>query len=299
MELSTLSYDTTPLDFTGFRRAEPTLSSTFVAQMMTAMLGARSAKDLSDKYTQYLSTCLPLQHISVRSDSLHWHWANGIEVASSRIHLSLHEDNATYNPNDEVIYGFSHELSPAQRGALNTLHPLYCLQVRQINELTRLQGIVTKDGLTGLGNRAGYDEACHRMILRHQRSHKAFGLLVIDLDNFKAVNDTHGHLAGDQVLRAVGQTIQSVLRGEDMAFRFGGDEFCCLLNCQSERSLGLVAQRLQRAIQQQLVLQRHGISCSIGGAIITHDDDHVSLFERADHALYQVKQTGKNAFKAA
>lgn len=299
MELSTVSFDTPTLDYNGFRRPDPALSALFVGQLMATLLRAGGARELSEAYAKYVSEHLPLEQISVRSDSFHWQWSKISAPCTTCVHMPLHDDLSTYDTNNEVVYGFRHELSPSQRNDLNLLHPLYTLQLSQVNAFERLQRIVTKDSLTGLGNRSGYEEACNRMIVRHQRSHKGFALLVIDLDNFKAVNDTQGHLVGDQVLKAVGQTIQSVLRGEDMAFRFGGDEFCCLLHCQSEKSLSLVAQRLQRAIQQQLLLQRHGVSCSIGGAVYSADDDITSLFERADHALYQVKQTGKNAFKAA
>ncbi len=299
MDFSIISYDNGNNDFTGFRRLEPVITTSFITQLMKQLYAARTAKQLAQRYVQHISECLPLVKLNVRSDEFHWSWAAHTLTPNCRIHLPLQDEAGVYDPVQDVGYGFAHDLTQAQRQALQMLHPLFTLQLAQLNELLRLQKVVTKDVLTGLGNRAGYNDACHRMIARYQRNGKVFALLVLDLDNFKAVNDGQGHLLGDQVIKAVAITLESVLRGDDQAFRFGGDEFCCLLDCHNEKALTLIAQRLQRALKKHLLLQRHGVSCSIGGAIFTPNDNEISLFERADCALYQVKQNGKNAFLAA
>ena len=163
----------------------------------------------------------------------------------------------------------------------------------------RVQQMATKDVLTGLGNRAGFEQSMTRQLGWAHRHDDPFALLVIDLDNFKYVNDNFGHSEGDKVLVHVASHLANVLRDEDEAFRYGGDEFCCLLDCQTQQQLACAAQRIQMSINSSNYLSRLGISTSLGGAIYRDGDTISSLFDRADNALYRVKNSGKNSYHAA
>lgn len=198
-----------------------------------------------------------------------------------------------------VFYTFAKEPGPTVRARLAQLHQLFTPQLRHAVEYARLRTLATKDSLTGLGNRNGFNDAYSRLICRAQRHMQSFGLLVIDLDNFKAINDSLGHRVGDSVLMDVASQISQSLRGEDEAFRFGGDEFCCLLDCQSGEHLKAAAIRLRTRIRSSALLSRHTVTVSVGGANYRDSDDKNALFDRADNALYKAKAGGKNAYQAA
>jgi diguanylate cyclase (GGDEF)-like protein len=156
-----------------------------------------------------------------------------------------------------------------------------------------------KDYLTSLGNRANYDETLHRLISQANRYERGFGLLVIDLDKFKQVNDKFGHSNGDKVLISCADTLRYCLRDTDFPFRFGGDEFCCLLADSGEQTNIVIAQRIQHAVKDNAVLKKHGVSCSIGSSNYLAGDSENSIFTRADTALYAAKQAGRNCYRTA
>lgn len=171
--------------------------------------------------------------------------------------------------------------------------------LRHALDYYRISQLATKDMLTGLGNRVSYDDAVCKLISISKRNEDSFGLLVFDLDNFKQVNDRCGHQEGDEVLVCFGQILQSCLRDSDHAFRFGGDEFCCLLIDSDAKANKRVANRITKAIAAHPVFVKHGVSSSVGATSFINSDDSKTLFERADTALYKAKQAGKNTFIAA
>lgn len=121
-----------------------------------------------------------------------------------------------------------------------------------------------------------------------------FSLLILDLDSFKAVNDTFGHQTGDLVLREFSRVLSDYTRERDQVFRYGGDEFTIILNGAKNASVLKIAARIQKAIVNNRLLSKFNISCSIGSAHYQTDDDLSSLCERADQALYLAKNKGKN-----
>lgn len=154
------------------------------------------------------------------------------------------------------------------------------------------------DALTRLPNRRAFDrELESRMEVPCQN----LGLLIIDLDHFKAVNDTYGHLAGDDVLRFIGSALQNEIRGDDFAARFGGEEFVMLIPTTSQERLFLIAERLRVSIAGLIVPLRDGssitVTASIGGAIVASSPEIRSpraLIEASDTQLYRAKQSGRN-----
>lgn len=153
------------------------------------------------------------------------------------------------------------------------------------------------DFLTGLLSRGAFQELFEQEISRAKRHKHNLTLIFFDLDNFKDINDTHGHLAGDEVLKRVGRILLDSKRMEDIACRYGGDEFIVLLPETGKFTGTLVAEKLHRSINS-LHFQHNGQKiqgqCSAGLASFPQDgDSNETLIECADKALYQAKKEGR------
>jgi diguanylate cyclase (GGDEF)-like protein/PAS domain S-box-containing protein len=183
----------------------------------------------------------------------------------------------------------------AERSAL-------CLSNLALQEALRFQNI--RDPLTGLFNRRYLEESMERELHRMERRNKPAGVAMIDIDHFKAFNDTYGHEAGDAVLRAFGQFLREHLRKEDVACRYGGEEFCILFCESALENIIMLAEKLRSEIKQ-LVVQHGGehlsaITISIGVACYpAHANTVFELIGAADTALYQAKAAGRDRVVAA
>jgi len=159
-----------------------------------------------------------------------------------------------------------------------------------------------KDGLTGCGNRAAFDEMLGREVLLAQRHKRPLGIIVIDIDHFKAVNDTYGHATGDCLLRALAHTAEHTIRLSDQLFRYGGEEFVVLLPETDIKGVKRLAERIRRRIEAlDCICEGNHIdmTASLGVATLNADDDEESFFRRADAALYQAKHEGRNCTRVA
>ena len=153
------------------------------------------------------------------------------------------------------------------------------------------------DSLTGLPNRNMFFGELNRTIARARREHREFAVCFIDLDRFKAINDTLGHQAGDELLEVMADRLRTSLRESDVVARLGGDEFVVLLEGCTPADLGHVANKMLASIGEPLML--HGctldVTCSIGIGIFPADgDDAATLLKHADAAMYLAKERGKN-----
>ena len=194
----------------------------------------------------------------------------------------------------EVVYQSESQISPLQQRRLLELETQWLFPLRNALVVTRLQQLALRDTLTGLGNRRFFDDAFQKAVQFAERKQQPCALILLDLDNFKNVNDQHGHHAGDEVLLAVADAMRNTLRASDNLFRFGGDEFAVLLTADDALSAELVAHRLVKAISQHHTCDKFAVSASAGLAQQRQEETTLSLFNRADAALYQAKQAGKN-----
>jgi len=157
------------------------------------------------------------------------------------------------------------------------------------------------DALTGLPNRRYFDEFC-ALLARRRRAEDAIGILMVDIDRFKSLNDNHGHAVGDEVLRAVAGAIASAVREDDVPARFGGEEFAVLLRNPSREEAVEVGERVREAVGR-LDLSRFGVaaaSVSVGVAVAAVPDQPIDdLVELADRALYDAKRRGRDRVVAA
>jgi diguanylate cyclase (GGDEF)-like protein len=169
------------------------------------------------------------------------------------------------------------------------------LNARRFQEARQLADL---DALTGLHNYRYFHETLAREVARAHRYSRDLALVVFDIDDFKAVNDRIGHLAGDSVLAEAAQRVRSVVRGADIACRVGGDEFAVIL----PESTTTDAENLYRRLQSSMTSWRPGtdqLHLSAGIAELEPEDDAVSFFKRADDALYKAKDSGKGQAIAA
>ena len=149
------------------------------------------------------------------------------------------------------------------------------------------------DALTGLRNRRFFHETLQRECKRAQRYGRSLGLLVLDLDDFKAINARVGHLAGDSVLAEAASRMRSVLRASDVACRIGGDEFAVVLPEAGAPQASQLYDRVKEAVSAAPIGSIERLTLSGGVAELTESDDATTFFERADDALYRAKQNGK------
>jgi diguanylate cyclase (GGDEF)-like protein len=163
------------------------------------------------------------------------------------------------------------------------------------------EAAATTDALTGLPNRRYFDEFCG-LLARRRRAEDAVGVLMIDIDRFKALNDRFGHQVGDHVLRAVARSIAATVREADVPARYGGEEFAVLLRNPNRLVALEVAERVRSAVAA-LDLRRFGVpgvSVSVGVAVASVPDQPiVDLLASADRALYRAKRTGRDRVVAA
>jgi len=152
------------------------------------------------------------------------------------------------------------------------------------------------DALTGVANRRAFDQKLASLF----EEDRAIGLLMIDIDHFKVINDTHGHVFGDQVLRLIGSVIGENVRQSDLVARIGGEEFALVMEGASESEALIIAEKIRKAIAARKIVKRGSgslvakVSVSVGIATRRPDDDPRSLLDRADAGLYRAKEQGRN-----
>lgn len=175
-------------------------------------------------------------------------------------------------------------------------------QLQQANQHSeQMSQLALHDSLTGLANRYYFSQLLPEMVTQSCLRQQLLALLFIDLDNFKFVNDTYGHDAGDELLMLVSSRLTSMLRNGDMLCRLGGDEFALLLPAQSSpAATEQICQRLLEQIRQPLIIQQQvmPVGMSIGVAFCPlHTTTADTLLQLADEAMYQAKRTGKNDYR--
>jgi diguanylate cyclase len=172
-------------------------------------------------------------------------------------------------------------------------------------QLGTLQGEALTDPLTGLRNRRGFELAVAQVVAASGRGLEGTALLLADIDHFKRINDTYGHLFGDEVLRASAQVFTGAVKGRDVVARFGGEEFLILLADTATIGAIALAEKIRKAFGE-VRIRRTGreetiepVTISIGVAVPAAAESIEQVIERADKALYQAKNEGRNCVRLA
>jgi diguanylate cyclase (GGDEF)-like protein len=162
---------------------------------------------------------------------------------------------------------------------------------------TRLQA--RTDDLTGLANRRALDEEIAHALAGASRTGRPFAIVMVDVDRFKFINDTHGHAVGDATLAAFSTRLAHVLRAPDRAYRYGGEEFCLLLSDTDPTGARTLAERAREEIMRPFEGEMRALTASFGVTGWQPEDTVDTLFHRADRALYAAKGNGRNRVEAA
>ena len=169
----------------------------------------------------------------------------------------------------------------------------------EMEEISRLRRSANVDGLTGLASRSFFERAARRRVERAMENGTSLSCVLLDVDDFKAYNDSHGHEAGDEILRCVARIMRESARADDLIGRHGGEEFVLLVNGDAEGALE-VAERIRETIQRECVPAtenplEHPITVSLGVVSLSEETKSLErLIAMADAEMYRSKKTGKN-----
>jgi len=159
-----------------------------------------------------------------------------------------------------------------------------------------------KDPLTGVGNRAAMNSTLQRELEKAFRHNRSLGIIMMDIDHFKKINDKYGHSIGDIALQALVECAEKSIRISDMIFRYGGEEFVIVLPETDQSGVLRLAKRIRRRVEKlETRIQNNiiKITVSLGIATLQETDDEKSFISRADHALYKAKRDGRNCIRIA
>jgi diguanylate cyclase (GGDEF)-like protein len=195
--------------------------------------------------------------------------------------------------------GEAREATDSEVAALEELATRAGPAIENARRFREARQLADLDALTTLHNRGYFHETLTRECSRAHRYDRELALVVFDIDDFKAINDRIGHLAGDSVLAGVAERLQSVVRRADIACRVGGDEFAVILPESKLEDAEQLYRRVQFAVGARPIGPFERLHLSAGIAQLRSDDDATSFFERADEALYRAKEAGKGQFIAA
>lgn len=220
-----------------------------------------------------------------------WGWVCCLPLANAQRKIGIINVHAIRQP----------EISTAQLEFLETVsgHAAAALENAVLYNIVERESIL--DGLTGIYNHRYFQKRLREYISLNQRKkfQNPFGLLIIDVDYFKLFNDRYGHQFGDLVLKTVVQTLNKNLREEDLLARYGGEEFVLLIPGASEKIVHLMSEKVRNVVEQTKIAnpeteEEVSVTVSIGATVWQPADNPTSIIARADTALYQAKQMGRN-----
>ena len=197
-----------------------------------------------------------------------------------------------------------HRFYPFEEPELETVENLLAGLLYPLRNTLLYQRALTTaliDPLTGVKNRATMDGALHREIELAHRLGSELSVILLDIDRFKWINDSYGHLFGDQVLRAIATCAEKSIRESDMLFRYGGEEFLIVLSGTAKDGARLLAERIRVNVENLEPHPAHDVrpTISLGVTSLCDEDNATTLFARVDTALYKAKQTGRNRVELA
>ncbi len=242
---------------------------------------------------------LEFEYKNIAQESLlsYAHTQESVERINKRQQELIEESHAQKSIKvEEIMHSFSsiHDQVADQMNSANeTINALH-------KQIAILENTSNLDPLTRTFNRRALENYIDTLC---KMKEKVFDtrILLIDIDDFKQVNDAYGHLAGDRVLMFLGKLISNSLREGDKVFRFGGEEFLIIVNRANATGCEKIAERILNGVRTNTLLYKEHkikITLSIGSAIFREDDDFESFIERADKALYKAKENGKDQLVA-
>jgi len=192
-----------------------------------------------------------------------------------------------------------HDVFESVKKKINVLEPHFKEQISKIienigNSLTMLYDAATRDEKTGLFNHRFFKTVFEMELEKAKREKSKMSLIIIDIDFFKKLNDTYGHLFGDEILKELAGVLLKQLRRYDVLARFGGEEFFVLLPNTNISKARKIAERLRKSLHSSKKLRKYGVNISLGVTSYIERDNMERMIKRADKALYVSKEKGRN-----
>ncbi|GIW06063.1 MAG: diguanylate cyclase [Dehalococcoidia bacterium] len=226
-------------------------------------------------------------------------WTSKDRSLTSCARRSRHPCSPAAGPRGVFLLGYAHpvgEFSADQIATVEAISDELATTLERAELVDRLAREALTDPVTGLANRRAFEDMLHRHHARAVRTEQPYGMVMVDVDTMKAINDQFGHVAGDAALRLVARSLVAATRAGDFVSRVGGDEFVVVLPDADHRGVRLVCERLRRRAPLSLDWKGRTIPVgfSVGGAAFPADGVSTeALLQRADQALYRAKHQRK------
>ena len=172
----------------------------------------------------------------------------------------------------------------------------YTFTLISYQQQIELSKLAARDGLTGAWNRRSLDDAVSQLLNRHERKPIKASLIIMDLDHFKKINDTHGHAVGDEILINIAGLLRSVVRISDQIYRYGGEEFVLIAEGADITEAAIIAETIRTRVEKSELVPGQKITISLGVAELKQASNEQQWLMLADEALYRAKHEGRNRF---
>ena len=302
-QTNAIDFDSAKLQRLGFGQQPPILERPVSVAQLRQQLNMQLQTSLEPQrilglFYREIQRLVPLDALSYQHKSSDLRLEFGLRGHHSISYSLSHEGEHL----GELIFRRNQRFSEQEQANLESLLAALLFPMRNTLLYRAATQSALRDPLTDTGNRIAMDQTLQREIELARRHMQPLSLLMLDIDHFKQINDTHGHSAGDDVLKAVAASIKNQLRNVDMVFRYGGEEFLILLSNTSREAAALVGERLRCAAQTE-DYPADGctveLTVSLGCSTLLPGESAESLLRRADSALYVAKREGRNRLTMA
>ncbi|WP_448093724.1 GGDEF domain-containing protein [Pseudomonas lini] len=302
-QTNAIDFDSAKLQRLGFGQQPPLLERPISLAQLRQALGLQLQTSLEPQrilglFFREIQRIVPLDALSYEHQPSDLRLQFGARGHHSISYSLSHEGEQL----GELVFRRNQRFSEEEQGNLESLLSTLLFPMRNALLYRAATQSALRDPLTDTGNRIAMDQTLEREIEMSRRHSQPLSLLMLDIDHFKHINDTYGHSAGDEVLKAVAASIKNQLRNVDMVFRFGGEEFLILLSNTSREAAAMIGERLRFAAQAQ-DYEAEGkmieLTVSIGCSTLLPGESAESLLRRADSALYVAKREGRNRLAMA
>ncbi len=302
-QTNAIDFDSAKLQRLGFGQQPPLLERPVSLAQLRQALGLQLQTSLEPQrilglFFREIQRIVPLDALSYEHQPSDLRLQFGARGHHSISYSLSHEGEQL----GELVFRRNQRFSEEEQGNLESLLSTLLFPMRNALLYRAATQSALRDPLTDTGNRIAMDQTLEREIEMSRRHSQPLSLLMLDIDHFKHINDTYGHSAGDEVLKAVAASIKNQLRNVDMVFRFGGEEFLILLSNTSREAAAMIGERLRFATQAQ-DYEAEGkmieLTVSIGCSTLLPGESAESLLRRADSALYVAKREGRNRLAMA
>ncbi|WP_207263502.1 GGDEF domain-containing protein [Pseudomonas sp. GW101-3H06] len=302
-QTNAIDFDSAKLQRLGFGQQQPTLERPVSLAQLRQQLSMQLQTSLEPQrilglFFREVQRLVPLDALSYEHKSSDLRLEFGQRGHHSISYSLSHEGEHL----GELVFRRNQRFSEQEQGNLESLLAALLYPMRNTLLYRAATQSALRDPLTDTGNRIAMDQTLLREIEVSRRHLHPLSLLMLDIDHFKQINDTHGHSVGDEVLKAVAALIKQQLRNVDMVFRFGGEEFLIVLSNTNREAAALVGERLRLAVQtEEFVAEGRSIelTVSLGCSTLLPGESAESLLRRADNALYVAKREGRNRLTMA